>query len=60
LASREKKPLSEKDRRKSQKFLLAFSRLSIVQKSFSFEKRLEKKPLLSSRSLLSVSLYGVF
>jgi hypothetical protein len=41
-------------------FLLAVSRLSIVQKSFSFEKRLEKKPLLSSRSLLSVSLYGVF
>jgi len=39
--------------------IVRLSRLSIVQ-SFSFEKRLEKKPLLSSRALLSVSLYGVF
>ena len=60
MIPRAKKKPVEKDRRKSQKFLLKFSRLSIVQKSFSFEKRLVKKPLLSSRSLLSVSLYGVF
>jgi len=44
---------------KKSKISSPFSRLSVVQ-SFSFEKRLEKKPLLSSRALLSVSLYGVF
>jgi hypothetical protein len=59
LASREKKPLSEKDRRKSQKFLLAFSRLSIVQ-NLSLSKSVWRRSRCSLLARFCPSLFTAY
>jgi hypothetical protein len=57
LASREKKPLSEKDRRKSQKFLLAQVLVSPLYKIFLFRKAFgEEAAALFSLAFVRLSL----